>query len=161
MKLREYIRLLERTEDDIPDVIDEFVRKRSTYLVGNVKLRFWNYGIDGQGNFLGNYAPSTKERKERQGQRSSHITLHDTGNWWDSLFAIWDRDKEDLSLDSTNVSLTSKLIDGEGNWFKGYGEGIMEFTDEELDGEIGMSVLQDLAKHLEGIFNKNIDIDVW
>lgn len=159
MKLDEYIKKLEQLQDDIPDVVDGFIKKRSNYMVGNVKNRFFNYGVDGDGNLIGGgvYAERTKKRKNKEGKRTSHITLLDTREWWNSLYASYHNGE--LELNSTMTSLTEKLIYGEGKRFAGYGPAIMEFTREEkilFEDEI----LTDLGDYLQRTFNTNEDIEL-
>lgn len=42
-------------------------------------------GIDSLGRKLGNYAPSTIAYKRRKGQRYDHVTLKDTGDFYNSF----------------------------------------------------------------------------
>lgn len=42
-------------------------------------------GIDSEGNELGEYAESTKKRKQRKGQPFDRVTLKDSGAYYDSF----------------------------------------------------------------------------
>lgn len=159
MSLDEYINLLKQAETDIPRLVNEFVEANSKYLVGNAKLRFFNYGRDGSGALIGGgkYAPRTIENKKDKGQRTSHITLKDTGRWWDSLFATYENGT--LVLASTDKLLTAKLVDGDGKFFAGYGENIMEFTRDELD-MFEDDIFKKLIEYLNNKFNQTVTYTV-
>ena len=154
MKPEEYIRLLEQNIDKLPDLVKGYVYKRGSVL-RSVKQRFLQKGIDGYGNKLGTYSSATIRRKKKKGQITSHVTLRDSGQWYESLFLRFEG--TELILDSTDLSLTSKLVDGE-KLFPGYGQGIMEFSNEEqimID-----SILDEFYFELSKKLEKNIDIEI-
>lgn len=47
-------------------------------------VQLFEKGEDGQGNTLGTYAPSTIVIKQGKGQKTSNITLRDTGEYYSS-----------------------------------------------------------------------------
>ena len=157
MTLDAYIDQLNAIAGDITPIVDGFIKKHQGALLTSVKLRFWNKGIDGDGKLIGEYAASTKELKKKSAfNRTSHVTLRDSGAWYNSLFISYN--KGELLLDSHNKELTRKLIDGEPqHFFTGYGEAIMQFTDDEKDLLIEV-VLDELQKYLETRFNGVIEL---
>lgn len=163
MSLEEYIKQLEAFSGAVPELVKQFVRKNSGYLLGAAKRRFYNFGVDGDGVLIGGgqYAEYTiKLKKKSPYSRTSHITLRDTGNWYKSLFVAIEDGM--LFMKSTDTLLTNKLIDGESkdnSNFKGYGEAIMEFTNEELN-EFEDIIFKQLYKYLEKKFQTNIEIDL-
>ena len=156
MTLEAYIIELEKLERQIPALIEKFLKQRAKYMLVQVKLRFANRGLDGDGNKIGEYTEATKKRKRKKGRRVSHVTLKDSGRWYDSLFVNYD--SGELFLDSRMRDLTTKLIQGDG-YSPAYGEAIMEFTDEEIL-VWQEQILTDLAKHLQKKFKTNIIIDI-
>ena len=149
MSLDEYIASLEQFSNDLEKIIQRFIDKNSLALLNAVKNRFWNKGIDGNLNLIGGgkYAESTIKRKKRKASaRTSHITLRDTGDWWKSLFVLYENGE--LQLSSTDHDKTLKLINGEFN-FRGYGQGIMEFTPDEKRVFLD-NIKTDLYKYFRG-----------
>lgn len=148
------------SEENIDRMVDDFIKRKSVYLVGAVIRRFWNYGRDGSGNLIGGgkYSPYTVEKKKKSPYaRTSHVTLKDSGRWHDSLFAVYRNGT--LELDSDMPGLTEKLISGEGKHFLGYGKDIMEFTEEELLA-FEDKILKSLRDKLKELFNPVIDITI-
>jgi hypothetical protein len=73
----------------------------------NTKSQLYNDGVDGNGKQLGEYSPFTIEEKKRKGQRFDHVTLKDTGAFYESfelfrtnnaIFVEADVFKEDTNL---------------------------------------------------------------
>ena len=163
MSLEEYIKQLEAFSGAVPELVKQFVKNNSGYLLGAAKRRFYNLGVDGDGVLIcgGQYAEYTiKLKKKSPYSRTSHITLRDTGNWYKSLFVAIEDGM--LFMKSTDTLLTNKLIDGESKEnsnFKGYGEAIMEFTNEELN-QFEDIIFKQLYKYLEKKFQTNIEIDL-
>jgi hypothetical protein len=60
------------------DVQDEIIRI-------NTEDQLEEEGIDSLGRKLGDYAPSTIAYKRRKGQRYDHVTLKDTGDFYNSF----------------------------------------------------------------------------
>tara|TARA_R110000744_G_scaffold13793_3_gene39868 strand:- start:2537 stop:3007 length:471 start_codon:yes stop_codon:yes gene_type:complete len=144
---------IQKTNIDIRDLLNKYIAKKSGNILGSVKLRFWQKGIDGFGNSLGKYAPSTVIRKKRSPfSRTSHVTLRNTGQWYQSLFIKLESDA--LLLDSKDSSLTAMLIDGEGSHFLGYGEGILEFSNDEK------ILIQTYIDDFQKIIKKQIELDL-
>lgn len=159
MTLENYIKELESLEKNIPSLVQKFVKENSNYFLGNVKQRFYQKGIDGSGNKIGNYAQSTIERKEKSSprQRTSHVTLRDSGNWYRSLFVKYE--KNELFMDSSMKDLTAKLIQGGGQYQNPpYGDAIMDFTDEEIL-VWSDKILEDLGEYLQKKFNTDVIIE--
>jgi len=161
MTLHQYITELQNLQNNVPKLVHQFVNERSNYLLGNVKLRFYNRGIDGDGNKIGSYTKNTKERKKRKPgkyTRTSHVTLADSGNWYDNLFVTYEQGH--LFLDNRMRNLTQKLIEGGGDKQNPpYGDAILEFTKDEID-VFTSAILIDLGEHLQKIFNTNIDLEI-
>lgn len=161
MNVQQYISHLERIQQDIPNIVDKFIAENSTYMVGAAKRRFSNYGVDGNGNLIGGgkYSKRTIAYKKEKGQRTSFVTLRDTGNWYSSLFAVYDSLEDDMYMQSTMEKLTSKLVDGEGRFFAGYGEGIMDFTEQEKLEWMDV-IIERLINYLQEQFNTDIEIEL-
>ena len=82
-------------------------------------------GIDSQGESLGEYAPSTIEYKKRKGQIHTHITLKDSGDFYDSFQVV---------VTSTDIIIITKPVKSDGtNLIEEYGEDIVGLTPENLE----------------------------
>jgi hypothetical protein len=64
-------------------VINEEVKKEIIRL--NTEEQLEEYGIDSKGNSLGGYSPYTISIKKLKGQRTDHVTLKDTGAFYESF----------------------------------------------------------------------------
>ena len=158
MTLEQYIFQLEQIVKEVPKLVNQFVNKNQGALLSSVKLRFYQKGLDGNLKLIGTYASSTIERKKKSSfSRTRFVTLRDSGDWYNSLFVTYE--KGDLFLDSTDKLLTTKLINGSPFGNPAYGGAIMEFTQQEIDTLV-VAVLEDLAKHLEKVFNSDIEITI-
>jgi hypothetical protein len=99
-------------------------------------------GIDSLGRELGDYSPYTVEIKKMKGQRYDHITLKDTGAFYDSWVVTVDRDGIDVDADDT--SLYDRPL------FKVWGEDVLGLTKENL--AILQSVIAE--RYIEFIMNE-------
>lgn len=124
MSLNRYILNLSQFEIKLPDLIREIVKSKAGMLVGMVKLRLYQYGVDGSGKEITpTYAASTIKRKKEKGQRASHVTLRDEGLFYKGFYIELEGDT--IVLNSSD-SKTSYLIDK-------YGNAILEFTVQEQE----------------------------
>lgn len=123
MSLQRYILDLSQFNLNFNDVLKEIIQKNSNFILGLVRTRLYNYGIDGSGGpILPDYKPSTIRSKKERGQRTSHVTLRDTGLFYKGFYLEL-TDGYVLKLDSTDFK-TVHLIDK-------YGASILEFTEQE------------------------------
>mgnify|MGYP003639142078 CR=1 FL=1 len=161
MTLDQYIIQLEELQRDLPKLIEKFVNERSNYFLGAVKNRFYNQGVDGDGNKIGSYSKNTIQRKKNKSgryKRTSHVTLADSGTWYNNLFIEYE--KGDLLLSNRMGSLTQKLIEGGGNnQNPAYGKSIMLFTIDERNQWVE-DILEKLEDHLQSEFKTNIKITI-
>lgn len=99
-------------------------------------------GIDSLGRALGDYSPYSVEIKKMKGQRYDHITLKDTGAFYDSWVVTVDRDG--INIDADDVSHYDEPL------FKVWGEDVLGLTKENL--AILQSVIAE--KYIEFIANE-------
>ena len=123
-QLQKYILDLYQFQKNLPDVLAEIVKKRESKIIGLVRNRLYQRGIDGDGReILPTYASSTIEIKKEKRQRTSHVTLRDTGLFYKGFYL--EMKGYTLLLDSRDAK-TSFLVDK-------YGEAILFFTKEEKE----------------------------
>lgn len=133
-----------KVEDVFEEVFSDKVIEE--FILDLERDRLFTFGEDSKGKTLGQYAISTKIRKERQGLPSGHITLYDTGAFYDSF---------SLTLTADGFVLDADAQKEGTNLFERYGTDILGLTDEDIEKFIafGMDKMQSiiLSKLFEGI----------
>lgn len=96
--------------------------------------QLYDKGIDSQGVSLkdiggdhltaSGYAPFTISVKEAKGQRTDHITLRDTGAFYESFFIV---------LGAEEFYIEANPIKDDTNLFREWGEDILGLTDESKE----------------------------
>lgn len=87
--------------------------------------QLYEEGVDSLGRSLGDYAPFTVEKKKQKGDRYDHITLKDTGAFYDSWVVKVDR--QGLLLDADDSSKYDEPL------FEVWGEDVLGLTDENME----------------------------
>ena len=93
-------------------------------------------GKDGQGESLGNYSPTTISIKQAKGQRTDHITLKDTGDFYSSYR---------LSLNGLVTANTQKE---DTDLAVEFGKDILTLSDEGQDVMIQDFLLEDVQNFI-------------
>lgn len=141
--LFEYTRKLSILDDTVYNAI----RERQGYdVLGKLKQRLYNFGVDGDGKVLPPYPKEYRLFKQQAGVRSRPTTLFLTGDWYKSLMVHVDTGKNRHVVEVRSV--------GEDKKTKGlkrkYGAAILTLTREEQEGVI---------KNLEEILAKEFFVD--
>jgi hypothetical protein len=89
----------------------------------NTEGQLFEQGIDSLGASLGEYTDFTKAVKKAKGQRLDHITLEDTGEFYES-FA--------LKVQNGGFLIVADGQKEDANLFERYGDEILGLTDESL-----------------------------
>jgi hypothetical protein len=140
MSIDEYLISLKNLESSLNDEISKVIKEKQGFLVGLIKNRLYQKGIDAFGKqILPTYSKSTIEEKKLKNQRVSHVTLRDKGDFYNSIFV----EIKDFVL---KVWATDDKT--EGLIFK-YGEGILGFTKDEQD----IIILGIIEPHIQKIIN--------
>lgn len=122
MSLQKYILDLQQFNLELPDVLRSIVKQNESKIIGLVRTRLYQKGIDGSGKEITpTYAKSTIEAKKEKRQITSHVTLRDTGLFYKGFYL--ELEKYNLILNSSD-SKTSSLVSK-------YGEEILQFTKDE------------------------------
>lgn len=99
----------------------------------NTQKQLYEKGIDSLGDNIGSYSAKTKQIKSEKGQITDHVTLFDTGEFYESFKVFFSSGNFIISADT--IKDTDDLI------FK-YGSDILGLTDESL------SLLREKAKEI-------------
>ena len=148
MSLDAYLADLRNLELNLQEEIENIIKDNEGFLVGLIKNRLYQHGIDADGKpILPDYAPSTVKRKKEDNQRSSHVTLRDTGDFYQGMF-----------IEVKNWIITASSTDGKtDSLIEKYGEGILGFTQEEQD-QIVFSIVEPRIQKIIDSFGPNINI---
>lgn len=131
---------------DFDQVFNELILESKDFILQLQKDRLFTIGEDSKGLTLGQYAVSTKIKKQRQGLPSGHITLFDTGEFYNSFTLQITADGFVLNADGQKESI---------NLFERYGNDILglSFEDFEKFVEFSIEALQRIIydKLFEGV----------
>lgn len=85
--------------------------------------QLYNEGIDSRGVSLGDYTAYTKSLKQQKGERYDHITLKDTGEFYNSFRIIFTGDA---------LQIIANPIKDDTNLFKEFGIDIVGLTEDSM-----------------------------
>jgi hypothetical protein len=123
-EIDQYISSLDNISLNLKKIVFKAVKKNQGQILSMVKLRLFNKGVDGSGSKITpDYAPETISIKKGKRQRSSHVTLRDSGNLYRSFVVEF---KNNNIFIETNVDYKKDLI-------KRYGSEIFDLTINEIE----------------------------
>lgn len=130
---------------DINKIIREILRDKKVQqqiISLNIFSQLHDQGIDSRGVSLGEYSDFTKTVKESRGQLSDHITLQDTGEFYESFFI--DIFTDFFEIKANPIKEGRKSIT---NLFVEWGKDIVGLTIESLQivGQIFLPLIQNLT----------------
>ena len=106
---------------------------------GETTSQLYNLGIDAEGDSLGEYSPYTIQFKVDKGQRFDHITLKDTGDFYETF---------KVKPNKKGFELTANPNKDDDNLFEIYGKEIVGLTKDNQKLLIGF-IESDFNKELE------------
>lgn len=149
MTLDNYIASLKELKSNMPKKVDEIIIKNKQFIVGMLKQRLYTYGTDGNYDLIGQYSKNTIISKKANNQKTSFITLRDSGRWYAGMYL--DTSNGEYSIDSTDWK-TGLLVDV-------YGPAILELTFKQQTDIIQNIIEPELQKYLDELTNE-ISIDL-
>lgn len=90
----------------------------------NTEEQLYSQGVDSKGVQLGEYSTYTKGLKQNKGQRTDHITLKDTGEFYKSF---------SIRLEGSSFRIIADGQKEDTNLFKEYGIDILGLTEDSMD----------------------------
>jgi hypothetical protein len=130
--LDNYIYALEDISRNIGREVDKIIPTLAgNFVLKPLKLRLWRQGIDGDGKKIGDgkYSPQTIRDKKRLGLKTSPITLHHKGDFYDSMSV---KSSKGQILVSINPSAKNEPKKSNELLAK-YGEAILMLTQREQE----------------------------
>ena len=110
--------------DDMLHELSEHVEFTDYIIELNTKSQLYDKGIDAKGERIGSYSPKTKAIKDANGEISDHVTLLDTGKFYESFRVFLQG--SDLIISADTIKDTDDLI------FK-YGQDILGLNEDSLE----------------------------
>lgn len=141
--LDDYINDLGELEANLDDIISKAIYSKEGLIVGLIKNRLYQHGVDGNNKLIGNYAPSTEALKRREGKRSSFITLIDEGLFYSGMYVDY---KDYIFNVKSSDGKTPSLIEK-------YGESILELTEDEQELLIYTIIEPAIIEHINNLGN--------
>lgn len=89
----------------------------------NTEEQLYSQGVDSKGVQLGEYSIYTKGLKQNKGQRTDHITLKDTGEFYKSF---------SIRLEGSSFRIIADGQKEDTNLFKEYGIDILGLTQDSM-----------------------------
>ena len=137
--INDYISKLSNISENIDNIIRDIVEKHEGKLLGTVKLRLYQKSLDANLRPLGEYSPITKKRKKEKGQISNRVTLRDTGEFYDSMFIVYE--SGEIIVDSSD----DKASELEHLW----GEAILGLSEPETVNFVDTILEPELEKLID------------
>lgn len=110
--------------DDMLHELSEHVEFTDYIIELNTKNQLYDKGIDAKGERIGSYSAKTKAIKDANGEISDHVTLLDTGKFYESFRVFLQG--SDLIISADTIKDTDDLI------FK-YGQDILGLNEDSLE----------------------------
>ena len=110
--------------DDMLHELSEHVEFTDYIIELNTKNQLYDKGIDAKGDRIGSYSAKTKAIKDANGEISDHVTLLDTGKFYESFRVFLQG--SDLIISANTIKDTDDLI------FK-YGQDILGLNEDSLE----------------------------
>lgn len=110
--------------DDMLHELSEHTEFTDYIIELNTKNQLYDKGIDAKGERIGSYSPKTKAIKDANGEISDHVTLLDTGKFYESFRVFLQG--SDLIISADTIKDTDDLI------FK-YGQDILGLNEDSLE----------------------------
>ena len=106
---------------------------------GEQTSQLYNLGIDSEGNNLGEYSPYTIQFKVEKGQRFDHVTLKDTGDFYETFV---------VKPNKKGFEIVANPNKDDDNLFEIYGKEIVGLTEDNKTILLGF-IKEDFNKELE------------
>lgn len=136
------LRVKSLSVNDLVDELGEHPEFIDLIIELNTKKQLYDRGINSKGESIGDYSLYTKAIKDEKGQIFDHVTLNDTGKFYES-FKVYINSQKDFVITADTIKDTSDLI---VDW----GREILGLTDESLN------VLRESAKNILITYVKSV-----
>lgn len=130
-------------KDNLPELLEKVVRDKEDVIIATITNdQLFRRGVNGRDEKIMNYMPyrpSTIYKKHKKGQPTTRVTLKDTGDFYKSMFVVFD--SEGFYITS-NDDKAQYLV-------KKYGNSIFRLTDKNLTRILRSHIRKELVKHIK------------
>ena len=130
-------------KDNLPELLEEVVRDKEDVIIAAITNdQLFRRGINGRGEKIMDYMPyrpSTIRKKQKKGQPTTRVTLKDTGDFYKSMFVVFDAEGFYIA---SNDDKTKYLV-------KKYGNTIFRLTDKNLTRILRSHIRKELVKRIK------------
>jgi hypothetical protein len=109
--------------DDLIHELSEHTEFTDLIIELNTKNQLYDKGVDAKGERIGSYSAKTKAIKDSKGEISDHVTLLDTGQFYES-FRVY--------LSGSNLVITANTIKDTDDLMEKYGKDILGLNEDSL-----------------------------
>ena len=135
-------------KDNLPELLEEVVRDKEDVIIAAITNdQLFRRGVNGRDEKIMDYMPyrpSTIRKKQKKGQPTTRVTLKDTGEFYKSMFVVFD--SEGFYITS-NDDKAKYLV-------KKYGDTIFRLTDKNLTRILRSHIRKELVKRIERAVRK-------
>ena len=96
----------------------------------NTKNQLYDKGVNSKGDSIGEYSPMTKGIKQEEGRPYDHVTLNDTGAFYES-FRVYLNSQNQFVITANVIKDTSDLITDWGKEILGLNEDSLKLLREK------------------------------
>lgn len=130
-------------KDNLPELLEEVVRDKEDVIIATItNNQLFRRGINGRGEKIMDYMPyrtSTIRKKQKKDQPTTRVTLKDTGDFYKSMFVVFDSDGFYIT---SNDDKAKYLV-------KKYGNTIFRLTDKNLTRILRSHIRKELVKRIK------------
>lgn len=130
-------------KDNLPGLLEEVVHSKEDVIIAAITNdQLFRRGVNGRNVKIMSYMPyrpSTIRKKKKKGQPTTRVTLKDTGEFYESMFVVFD--PEGFYITSSDDK-TKYLV-------KKYGNTIFRLTDKNLTRILRSHIRKELVKHIK------------
>ena len=141
--LRNLEHRLRAFKDSLPELLEDIVRDKEDVIVSAIADdQLYRRGINGKGEKIMDYAPykpRTIQIKKKKEQPTTRVTLRDTGDFHNSMYAVFDA--EGFYVTASDEK-TPELIEK-------YGDEIFRLTDKNFTRIVRSHIRKELVKRLK------------
>ncbi len=130
--------------------IEKVIEDKQGWLLKDYKLRLFNKGENADGSLIGLYEPSTIRHKKYKGQRSSFVTLRDTGDFYRGMYLEYEKGK--LTVNSFDEKT--------GDIVEQYGKEIFELSEAEVTKFVKDYIQPEIDKAILNMLGENGTINI-
>lgn len=130
-------------KNSLPELLEEIVRDKEDVIIAAItKDQLFRRGVNGRDEKIMDYMPykpSTIRKKQKKGQPTTRVTLKDTGEFYESMFVVFDSEGFYITSGDDKAKYLAKK----------YGNTIFRLTDKNLTRILRSHTRKELVKRIK------------